>query len=63
MYDQCGFKVHGFIITQDGKAFEIQQVETDRQTTPPQVMRLFGTPASTEYVIRLVEVDNPWGIG
>ena len=61
--DQCNFAVHGFIITQDGKAFEILQVETDRQAAPPQAMRLFSTPVSTEYVIRLIAIDNPWGIG
>lgn len=61
--DQCKFKVHGFIVTQDGKAFEILQVEKDYQAAHEQVMRLFGTPVSTEYVLRLTEIDNPWEIG
>lgn len=61
--DQCHFKVHGFIITQDGKAFEILQAEKDYQAASQQALRLFGTPVSTEYVLRLMEIDNPWGIG
>lgn len=61
--DQCDFKNQGFIITQDGEAFEILQVEKDYQAAPTQAMRLFGTPVSTEYVIRLIGVDNPWEIG
>lgn len=61
--DQCSFKVRGFIVTQDGKAFEILQAEKDYQAAQQQAMRLFGTPVSTEYVLRLMEIDNPWGIG
>ena len=61
--DQCGFNVHNYVLTQDGKLFEIMQVETDYQAPPQQSMRLFGTPVSTEYYLRLIEIDNPWGIG
>lgn len=61
--DQFNFKVHGYIVTQDGKTFEILQVEKDYQAAQQQAMRLFGTPVSTEYVLRLMKIDNPWGIG
>lgn len=61
--DQCKFEVNSFIVTQDGKLFKILQAETDYQSASHQAMRLFGTPVSTEYVLRLIEVDNPWGIG
>ena len=60
--DQLNFVVGGFVITQDGKAFSVLQVEKDYQAANKQVMRLFGTPVSVEYVLRLTEVENPWGI-
>lgn len=60
--DQLNFIVGGFVITQDGQAFSILQVEKDYQAANKQVMRLFGTPVSTEYVLRLTSGDNPWGI-
>ena len=60
--DQLKFKINGIIKTQDGRTFKILQVETDYQAANKQVMRLLGTPVSTQYVIRLVSVDDPWGI-
>lgn len=60
--DQIKFKINGIVITQDRQAFKIIQIEKDYQAANKQVMRIFGTPVSTQYVIRLVSVDNPWGI-
>lgn len=60
--DQLKYKVDGIVITQDGKAFKILQVEIDYQSSPKQVLRLLGTPVSTEYVLRLVSIHNPWGV-
>ena len=60
--DQLKFAVNATVITQDGQAFKILQVEKDYQAANKQVMRLFGTPVSVEYVLRLVRIENPWGI-
>lgn len=60
--DQLKFIINGVIITQDERAFKIIQVEIDYQAANKQVMRLLGTPVSTEYVLRIVAVDEPWGI-
>ena len=60
--DQLKFAVNGIVITQDGHAFKVLQVEKDYQAANKQVMRILGTPVSTQYVLRLVGVDNPWGI-
>lgn len=60
--DQLKFRTGALIITQDGKAFEILQSEKDFQSANKQALRLFGTPLSVEYVLRLVEVKNPWGL-
>ncbi len=60
--DQIAYKINGIVVTQDGQAFKIIQVEKDYQAANKQAMRVLGTPISTEYVLRLVSVDNPWGI-
>lgn len=60
--DQCKFKIDGIIVTQDGRAFRIIQVETDYQAANKQAMRVLGVPVSTEYVLRLISDDNPWRI-
>lgn len=60
--DQLKFAVNGIVVTQDGHAFKILQIEKDYQAANKQVMRILGTPLSTQYVLRLIGVDNPWGI-
>ena len=60
--DQIKYKVNGIVITQDGQAFKIIQIEKDYQAANKQVMRILGTPVSTQYVMRLVSVENPWGV-
>lgn len=59
--DQINYKINGIVITQDGQAFKVLQIEKDYQSANKQVMRILGTPVSTEYVLRLVSIDNPWG--
>lgn len=59
--DQLDYKVGGVVVTQDGTIFLIQQVAKDFQDAPKQVLRLFGTPVSVSYVLRLsIDEDNPW---
>lgn len=60
--DQLKFKINGIVITQDGQSFKIIQVEKDYQSANKQAMRVLGTPISTEYVLRLVSINNPWGV-
>ena len=60
--DQLDYKINGIVITRDGQAFKILQVEKDYQSTPKQVLRLLGSPVSTEYVLRLGSIKNPWGV-
>lgn len=60
--DQLNYKINGIIITQDGRAFKIIQCETDYQSVPKQAFRYLPVPVGTEFVLRLVKMDNPWGI-
>lgn len=60
--DQLDYVVGGTIVTQDGQIFLIQQIAKDFQDAPKQVLRLFGTPVSVTYLLRLITIKNPWGI-
>lgn len=58
------WKVNGYISTQNGKFFQIVEVLTNEQPKGSEdVLRLFKRAVETEYTIRLIKVDNPWGIG
>lgn len=58
------WKVKGYISAQNGKFFQITEVlENDQPRRSEEVLRLFKRAPETEYTIRLVCVDNPWGIG
>ena len=60
--DQLKYKINGIVVTQDGQTFKIVQVEKDYQAANKQVLRLLGTPVSTQYVMRLVAIENPWSV-
>ena len=58
--DLVGFKVKGYIATQDGKFWQITGIIT-RLVKPElkQALRILKNTIDTEYIIRLVAVDNP----
>ena len=51
-----------YILLSDGKLYKVAQVEVDYQAAPKQSMRMIGVPVGTELVIRLLRVENPWGV-
>ncbi len=58
------WKVKGYISAQNGKFFQIAEVlKNDQPRGSEEVLRLFKSAPETEYTIRLVCMDNPWGIG
>lgn len=58
------WKVKGYISTQNGNFFQIVEVlANDQPKSAEEVLRLFKCSVQTEYTIRLIKVDNPWGIG
>jgi len=56
------YKQGAFVKTQDGKFFQIIQMQIDYATANKQAMRILPIPVSVQYVIRMVEVPDPWGI-
>ena len=60
--DIIGFQPGGFVMTADGRLFNVLQVAKDYSSANKQALRLLGTPLSTEFVLRLVTApDNVWG--
>lgn len=50
-----------YFMTADGALYRVLQAQKDYSVAPKQAMRTLGTPLGTQYVIRGVRVDNPWG--
>ena len=62
--DNVGFKIGGYVSTQNGKLWKIEDFVKDEQTDGnEEVLLLFKESVKTEYVLRLIKVENPWGIG
>ena len=61
--DLCGFKVKGYCATQDGGFWQIEEIEKRIVSKKSkQALRITKNTIETEYVLRMIEVDNPWGL-
>jgi hypothetical protein len=60
--DKLPYKQSSYIIFPNGICYQIIQCQTDFNTANRQALRLFPVPAGVEYVIRMVQIPNPWGI-
>ena len=59
--DECGFRIDGYLTTQEGTLWQITGL--GKQLVKPenkQALRLLKETAETEYILRLIEVENPW---
>lgn len=62
--DDLKWKVKGYISAQDGGFFQIAEILEETQPTgTEEVLRLFKRAPEREFTIRLIKVDNPWGLG
>lgn len=61
--DDCGYKIGGYISTQDGTFWQISEVIHDEMTQGnEESLILFRTAVESDFTIRLLRVENPWGI-
>ena len=61
--DLCGFAVKGYCVTQDGGLWQIQEIEKHLiSKNNKQALRVMRKTIDTVYVLRMTEVDNPWGL-
>lgn len=56
------WKVGAHVLLDNGRLCMILSVSEDVQAASREAARLMPIPPGTEWVIRLVEVDNPWGL-
>ncbi len=56
------YKNNAYILLDTGRLCEIISVIEDVSSATSEAARLFPIPIGTEYVLRLVEVENPWGL-
>lgn len=56
------WRVSSFIVTQDGRLYSVLQIERDHANVGKQALRLFSDAAGITYVLRLMEIENPWEI-
>lgn len=62
--DDCGFKVNGYISTQNGLFWTIEDIIHDEQTAGnEEALLMWKNAVKTEFILRLRRVQNPWGIG
>ena len=61
--DNCGFKINGYVTTQDGILWQITSIGKQLvKAETKQALRWLKQTIETEYVLRLLEVDNPWDL-
>lgn len=62
--DDCGFKIGGYVSTQNGLFWIIQEIILDEQVDGnEEAFMMWKKPIKTEFLLRLSRVDNPWEIG
>lgn len=62
--DDCGFKIGGYVFTQNGLFWIIEEIHHDEQTKGnEEALLLWRSAVKTEFILRLRRIDNPWGIG
>lgn len=60
--EQLEFKPNEFIVLDTGKLFKIYSITEDTSAASREAARLLPIPIGTEYVLRLIEIENPRGI-
>lgn len=51
-----------FIVLEDGRLYKIISVTEDTSAASREAARLFPVPLGTEYILRLLEIENPRGV-
>lgn len=57
--DMCGFAIGGYIATQDGEFWQINSILKRDNPENKQALRILTNTIDTEFVLRLINVENP----
>lgn len=57
------FMPNSYVTLRDGKLYQIRSVVIDTTDIPKQAARILLLPRGTAKILRLLRIDDPWGIG
>lgn len=57
--DAIDWRVTSYVVLEDGRLYTISSVTEDTMAAEREAARLMPIPVGTEYILRLVEVENP----
>lgn len=60
--DKINFQIKGYVRTQDGIFWQISGFVKKLISQRKQALRILKETVDTEYIIRLIEADNPMGL-
>lgn len=60
--DLVDFKVKGYCVTQEGGLWQIEEITKQLVTTNNKQALRNIKQIETERILRMIEVDNPWGL-
>lgn len=60
--DERAYEAKKHILLDDGRLMMITSVVVDATAAQKEAARLMAVPIGTEYILRLIEVENPWGL-
>lgn len=60
--EALSWQVKGYVVLDTGRLMLITQVIEDVSAAEREAARLMPIPVGTEYILRLMEVENPWGL-
>lgn len=60
--DDMDWEVDNFVALQDGRYYSVISCQKDYQSASREVFRFLKDAPQTEFVLRLVEVQDPWDL-
>ena len=58
-----GWQTRSHVVTMEGELHLIVSVTPDTRAVTPEAAGMFAHPIGTEYILRLLKVENPRGLG
>lgn len=60
--ERLKFRINGFVVSQEGEMWQIESMLSRPYKAEKQAYRTWQTPPRKETVLRLIKVQNPWGL-
>ena len=60
--ERFNFNLKGYVVTQDGNLWQIEAKQTKPYKAQKEAFRLWKNPPRTQTILRLIMVENSWGL-